>query len=40
MIDTLHDCEVYLLDHTSQVQIDDCVNCKIMIGKWYTVSLH
>ncbi|GLI61174.1 hypothetical protein VaNZ11_003463 [Volvox africanus] len=32
MLDTLHDCEVYLLDHTSQVQIDDCINCKIFIG--------
>ncbi|EFJ52420.1 hypothetical protein VOLCADRAFT_116082 [Volvox carteri f. nagariensis] len=32
VLDTLHDCEVYLLDHTSQVQIDDCINCKIFIG--------
>ncbi|GLC56133.1 hypothetical protein PLESTB_001072300 [Pleodorina starrii] len=32
VLDTLHDCEVYLLDHTSQVQIDDCTNCKIFIG--------
>ncbi|KAG2428002.1 hypothetical protein HXX76_011988 [Chlamydomonas incerta] len=31
-LDTLHDCEVYILDHTSQVQVDDCVNCKIFIG--------
>jgi len=25
--------QVFILDHTSQVQIDDCINCKIFIGK-------
>ncbi len=32
MLDTLEDCEVYILDWSGQVQIDDCINCKIMIG--------
>lgn len=33
VLDTLHDCDVYLLDHTSQVQVDDCVNCRIFVGE-------
>lgn len=32
VLDTLKDCEVYILDHTTQVQVDDCINCKIFIG--------
>ncbi|GFH26858.1 C-CAP/cofactor C-like domain-containing protein [Haematococcus lacustris] len=24
ILDRLTDCEVYILDHTSQVQVDDC----------------
>ncbi|GFR49912.1 hypothetical protein Agub_g12020, partial [Astrephomene gubernaculifera] len=32
VLDTLQDCEVYILDHSSQVQVDDCINCKIFIG--------
>ncbi|KAJ9506211.1 hypothetical protein QJQ45_014617 [Haematococcus lacustris] len=32
ILDRLTDCEVYILDHTSQVQVDDCVNCRIFIG--------
>ena len=25
-------CTVYVLDHTGQVQIDDCTNCRIFVG--------
>lgn len=32
VLEQLQDCVVYVLDHTSQVQVDDCVNCKIVIG--------
>eukprot|EP00742_Colponemidia_sp_Colp-10_P004634 GILJ01004945.1.p2 GENE.GILJ01004945.1~~GILJ01004945.1.p2 ORF type:complete len:311 (-),score=61.25 GILJ01004945.1:101-1033(-) len=32
VIDGLEDCEVYLLDHSAQVFIDYCKNCKIFIG--------
>lgn len=28
----LQDCNVYILDHTAQVQVDDCINCNIVIG--------
>lgn len=28
----LVDCEVHLMDYTAQVQVDDCINCKIFIG--------
>jgi hypothetical protein len=26
-------CEVYILDHTSQLTVDDCINCRIFIGE-------
>jgi protein XRP2 len=29
----LQDCDVYILDHTAQVQVDDCINCNIVIGR-------
>eukprot|EP00854_Cymbomonas_tetramitiformis_P011819 gene11819-13952_t len=32
VIDSLEDCNIFILDHTAQVQIDDCINCKIFIG--------
>eukprot|EP00240_Pyramimonas_obovata_P006996 CAMPEP_0118922838 /NCGR_PEP_ID=MMETSP1169-20130426/1617_1 /TAXON_ID=36882 /ORGANISM="Pyramimonas obovata, Strain CCMP722" /LENGTH=180 /DNA_ID=CAMNT_0006863763 /DNA_START=211 /DNA_END=750 /DNA_ORIENTATION=+ len=32
VIELLDDCDVFVLDHTAQVQIDDCVNCRIFIG--------
>ncbi|CAG9466289.1 unnamed protein product [Pedinophyceae sp. YPF-701] len=32
LCEDLHDCTVHLLDTTSQVQIDDCVNCTFVIG--------
>ncbi len=25
-------CEVRLLDHTTQIQIDNCQNCRILVG--------
>lgn len=31
-LDTLKDCEVYVLDHCSLLYIDDCENCHIYIG--------
>ena len=32
MIKDLHGCTVYLLDHTAQIQLDKCTNCKFFIG--------
>ena len=31
-IKDLHDCVVYLMDHTAQIQIDKCTNTKFFIG--------
>jgi len=31
-IENCIDCEIYILDHTSQIQIDDCTDCKIFLG--------
>lgn len=31
-IKDLHDCVVYLFDHTAQIQIDKCTNTKFFIG--------
>jgi hypothetical protein len=28
----VQNCTVYVLDHTGQIQIDDCTNCRIFIG--------
>lgn len=30
--DNLVDCDVFILDFSSQVQIDDCKNCRFFIG--------
>ncbi|KAK3241757.1 hypothetical protein CYMTET_48505 [Cymbomonas tetramitiformis] len=32
IIEDLQDCDVFILDHTSQIQIDDCINCRIFVG--------
>eukprot|EP00357_Protocruzia_adherens_P012616 CAMPEP_0115021574 /NCGR_PEP_ID=MMETSP0216-20121206/30979_1 /TAXON_ID=223996 /ORGANISM="Protocruzia adherens, Strain Boccale" /LENGTH=474 /DNA_ID=CAMNT_0002393979 /DNA_START=51 /DNA_END=1475 /DNA_ORIENTATION=+ len=32
MILNLENCDVYLLDFTAQITIDDCVNCRFLIG--------
>lgn len=32
VIDSLENCNIFILDHTAQVQVDDCINCKIFIG--------
>jgi len=32
IIELLTDCDVFILDHTEQVQIDNCTNCRIFIG--------
>ncbi|GAQ91600.1 Beta-tubulin folding cofactor C [Klebsormidium nitens] len=32
ILEDLTDCKVYLLDHSSQVQIDNCTRCEILIG--------
>lgn len=28
----LQDCDIYLLDHTAAVTVDDCSNCRILTG--------
>ncbi|GHP05229.1 Xrp2 protein [Pycnococcus provasolii] len=32
VIEDCHNCSIYLLDFTAQVQIDDCVDCTIILG--------
>jgi protein XRP2 len=32
MIKDLKDCDVWLLDHTAQIQVDRCNNCRFFIG--------
>ena len=32
MIFFLQDCNIFILDHTDSVQVDDCINCHIVIG--------
>jgi hypothetical protein len=32
VIERLVNCEVYILCHSSQITVDDCVGCKITIG--------
>jgi len=34
----LHGCNVYVLDHTAQVQVDDCKNCNFFLGGSTTVD--
>ncbi|CAH1785725.1 unnamed protein product [Owenia fusiformis] len=31
-IQNCEDCNIYIFDHVSTVQIDDCVNCRIFVG--------
>ncbi|TMW58364.1 hypothetical protein Poli38472_009923 [Pythium oligandrum] len=32
LIEACRDCDIFVLDHCTSVQIDDCVNCRIVIG--------
>lgn len=32
IIQNCDNCQVYVFDHTGQIQIDDCTNCQIFIG--------
>ena len=28
----LQDCSIFILDHTDTITVDDCINCRIVIG--------
>ncbi|KAG7390621.1 hypothetical protein PHYBOEH_006961 [Phytophthora boehmeriae] len=32
LIEDCHNCDIFLLDHCTSVQIDACVNCRIVVG--------
>ncbi|KAJ0412302.1 hypothetical protein ATCC90586_009492 [Pythium insidiosum] len=32
LIENCSDCDIFLLDHCTAVQIDDCINCRIVVG--------
>ncbi|POM75911.1 XRP2-like protein [Phytophthora palmivora] len=32
LIEECHNCDIFLLDHCTSVQIDACVNCRIVVG--------
>jgi hypothetical protein len=46
VVDTCTECEIGLFDHSDSVQVDDCSNCRIIIGECalffsrYTTSVH
>lgn len=32
IIQNCKDCTIYILDHINTITIDDCINCKIILG--------
>ncbi|KAE9043774.1 hypothetical protein PR003_g2046 [Phytophthora rubi] len=32
LIEDCHNCDIFLLDHCTSVQIDGCVNCRVVVG--------
>lgn len=32
IVEDCHDCDIFLLDHCTSVQIDACTNCRIIVG--------
>lgn len=32
IVEDCHDCDIFLMDNCTSVQIDECVNCRILVG--------